>query len=153
MKLYKTLVWPVLMYGCETWKMNKSDERILDVFQNKCLRRIHNIRWQDHITTEEVLAKAEMSPVSKEVKKRRWKFIGHTLRQDRTSDARTALSWRPEGKRKRGRPKTTWRRTVEREMREGGWGSWDEVRSVAVDREKWKASVKALCATGHAEDR
>ena len=122
--------------------MNKSDERILDVFQNKCLRRIHNIRWQDHITTEEVLAKAEMSPVSKEVKKRRWKFIGHTLRQDRTS-----------GKRKRGRPKTTWRRTVEREMKEGGWGSWDEVRSVAVDRGKWKASVEALCATGHVEDR
>ena len=53
----------------------------------------------------------------------------------------------------RGRPKTTWRRTVEREMKEGGWGSWDEVRGVAVDRQKWKASVKALCATWHAEDR
>ena len=94
-----------------------------------------------------------MSPVSQEVKRRRWKFIGHILRQDRVSDTTTALNWRPEGKRKRGRPKTTWRRTVEREMKEGGWGSREEVRGVAVDRQTWKASVEALCATWHAEDR
>ena len=56
-------------------------------------------------------------------------------------------------KRKSGRPKTTWRRTVEREMKEGGWGSWDEVRGVAVDRQTWKVSVEALCSTWHAEDR
>ena len=36
-------------------------------------------------------------------------------------------------------------------MKEGGWGSWDEVRGVAEDRQKWKASVEALCATWHAE--
>ena len=76
-KLYKTLVLPVLMYGCETWKMTKSDEHVLPVFQNKCLRKIHGIRWQDHITTKELLAKAEMSPVSQEVKRRRLNLIGH----------------------------------------------------------------------------
>ena len=64
-----------------------------------------------------------------------------------------AISWAPEGKRRRGRPKTTWRRTVEREMREGGWGSWDEVRVAEAVREKWKDSVKALCATGHEENK
>ena len=99
MKLYKIVVLPVLMCGCETWKMTKSNENILDVFQNKCLRKIHIIRWQDHITTKELLAKAEMSPVSQEVKRRGWKFIGHILRQDRTSNTRMALNWRPEGKR------------------------------------------------------
>ena len=57
MKLYKTLILPVLMYGCETWKMTKSDEHVLNMFQNKCLRKIHGIRWQDHITTKELLAK------------------------------------------------------------------------------------------------
>ena len=57
MKLYKTLILPVLMYGCETWKMTKSDEHVLNVFQNKFLRKIHGIHWQDHITTRELLAK------------------------------------------------------------------------------------------------
>ena len=39
-RLYKTLVKPVLMYGSETWKMNRSDEKKIDVFQSKCLRQI-----------------------------------------------------------------------------------------------------------------
>ena len=40
---------PVLMYGCETWKMNKCDENKIDVFQSRCLRRIFKIRWQERI--------------------------------------------------------------------------------------------------------
>ena len=94
-----------------------------------------------------------MNPLSKELKSRRWKMIGHILRQDRENDCNVAISWAPEGKRRRGRPKTTWRGTVDREMREGGWGSWDEVRVAAAVREKWKDSMKALCAMGHEEDR
>ena len=71
----------------------------------------------------------------------------HWTGQGKLQIAETALNWRPEGKRKRGRPKTMWRRTVEREMKERRWGSWDEVRGVAVDRQTWKASLEALCAT------
>ena len=41
-RLYKTQVKPVLMYGCETWKMNKCDENEIDVFQSRCLRRTFN---------------------------------------------------------------------------------------------------------------
>ena len=37
-RLYKTLVKPVLMYSCETWKMNKCDEKKIDVFQSRCLK-------------------------------------------------------------------------------------------------------------------
>ena len=48
LRLYKTLVVPVLPYGCETWIMNKGDDRAVEVFYNKCLRRILQIQWQDH---------------------------------------------------------------------------------------------------------
>ena len=58
-----------------------------------------------------------------------------------------------EKKKRKTSPKTTWRRTVEKERRDGGWGSWDEVRVSAADREKLKGSVKALYATRHWEDR
>jgi len=51
------------------------------------------------------------------------------------------LTWAPEGKRKRRRPKTTWRRTVEREREEGGWKSWKEVRKDAVNRDRWKHNI------------
>ena len=47
LRLYKTLVVPVLLYECETWIMNKGDDRGVEVFYNKCLRRILQIQWQD----------------------------------------------------------------------------------------------------------
>ena len=47
------------------------------------------------------------------------------------------------GKRKVGRPKTTWRRTVEKERAMAGWKSWEEVRTLAKDRDKWKKSSYA----------
>ncbi len=53
-KLYKSLVLAVLLYGCEAWKMTKGDERKINVFQMKCLRRILKIRWQDHISNSEL---------------------------------------------------------------------------------------------------
>jgi hypothetical protein len=53
-------------------------------------------------------------------------YIGHTLRSD-NSIAREALSWNPQGKRKAGRLRHTWRRTILIEAREQGW-SWDDLR-------------------------
>ena len=133
--------------------MNKEDNKAVDVFHNRCLRRIFRIHWQDHISTAKLLERAEMRPLSDEVKLRRWKMIGHILRQDHNNDCNIAMTWAPEGKRRKGRPKTTWRRTVEKERGEGGWKSWLEVRTAAANREKWRSSVKALCATRHEVDR
>ena len=152
-RLYKTLVKPVLMYGCETWKMNKCDENKIDVFQSRCLRRIFKIRWQERITNKEVLKMAEIENLSEDVRRRRWKFIGHVMRKEPNNDCRTALTWAPEGRRKRGRPRTTWRRTAEREMEKAGWRNWSEVQMAAADRDGWRDCVEALCATWHEEDR
>ena len=152
-RLYKTLVKPVLMYGCETWKMNKCDENKIDVFQSRCLRWIFKIRWQERITNKEVLKMAEIENLSEDVRRRRWKFIGHIMRKEPNNDCRTALTWAPEGRRKRGRPRTTWRRTAEREMEKAGWRNWSEVQMAAADRDGWRDCVEALCATWHEEDR
>ena len=126
---------------------------MLDVFQQKCLRRILKISWEDDVTNEEVLRRAGVHQLSSEVKRRRRKMIGHVLRQERGNDCSIALTWIPKGRRKQGRPKTTWRRSVEKERGEAGWRNWDEVWSEAADREKWKCTVKALCATRHEENR
>ena len=63
-----------------------------------------------------------------------------------TGLTRIALRWTPDGQRKRGRPKETWRRTVEREMKEKGW-TWGRLERVSADRHRWRALVEALCAT------
>ena len=51
--------------------MNKGDDKAIDVFHNKCLLKILRIKWQDHVSTKELLERASMKPLSKEVKYRR----------------------------------------------------------------------------------
>ena len=73
LRLYKTLVVLVLLYRCETWKMNKGDNKALYMFLYKCLRNILNIQWQDHISTEELLRRTNMNPLRRKKKKRKTK--------------------------------------------------------------------------------
>ena len=60
--------------------MNKTDEDKLDVFQNRCLRRILRICWQDRITNKEVIEMADMENIG-DVRRKRWKFIGPIKRK------------------------------------------------------------------------
>ena len=107
-----------------------------------------------NVSTEERLHRPDMKPMSKEVKQRRWRMIEHILRQDQNNNCNIAITWAPEGKRRRGRPKATWKRTtVEKERAEAGWQWWEEGKTVAVNRDKWRDSVRALCAMRHEEDR
>ena len=62
-----------------------------------------------------------------------------------TTKTRIAMRWTPEGKRTRGRPKTTWRRTVEKGQRGLNY-SWSTIEKLAKDRQHWKDLVAALCA-------
>ena len=134
-RILKSNVIPVLIYGCESWRMTRADEHKLDVFLHRWLRRILKINWTQHVTNDEVRRRAGVKELlSETVRRRRWTFIGHTLRRDRRNLARNALTWTPEGKRKRGRPKETYRRTVEKKQL--GFHSWDAAASVAGDR--WK---------------
>ena len=60
---------------------------------------------------------------------------------ERNNHCRTALTWQPEGKRRRARPRTTWRRTVEHERKEMGIASWEMARNMAMDRTGWRKRI------------
>ena len=75
--------------------------------------------------------------ISDEVRRRRWNWIGHVLRKETTDDCAVALGWTPEGRRRPGRPKTTWRRMVENERKAAGWNSWSVAQHTASNRTKW----------------
>jgi hypothetical protein len=59
---------------------------------------------------------------------------------------KTSLDCSPQGYRRRGRPKSTWRKTIEDEIR-GTGKSWNEVKGIAGDRNAWKLFMDALCST------
>jgi hypothetical protein len=85
------------------------------------------------------------TPVEPQIKKRKWEWIGHTIRKDENAVERIALDWNPQGTRKRGRPKKTWRRSIIEEARREG-KTWIEVKRLAADKslEKLRGSPLLL---------
>jgi len=79
-------------------------------------------------------------------KKKKWNWIGHTLRKETGAIEKTALDWNPQGYRRRGRPKRTWRTTIEDKIKSTR-KSWNEVKGMAGDRNAWKLFMDALCST------
>ena len=118
--------------------MTQTDEKKLDAFLHKSLRRILKIYWPMHVTNEEIRRRTGMETISRQVARGRWAWLGHILRMDNNSHPRTALTWVPEGKRKRGRPRETWRRTVERELKARDLRTWAEAASASADRTAWR---------------
>jgi len=82
---------------------------------------------------------------------KRWRWLGHVLRKPSEDMTKVALRWTSEGKRQRGRPKTTWRRTIENEIKERGY-TWGTIERKANNREEWRKLVLALCAMKHSKD-
>jgi hypothetical protein len=82
--------------------------------------------------------------MSTQNKRRKWNWIGHTLRKGNGAIEREALDWNPQGKRRRGRPRHTWRRSVHNEVLEKG-KRWNEVKRMAGNRIRWRCLVDAQC--------
>ena len=107
LKIFKSNVLGVLLYGAESWKVSQSVCHKIDVFQTRCLRRILKIFWPRTISNEELYRRTNTAPLSVEIKRRRWRWIGHINRMALNAIPRVAMRWTPAGKRKRGRPKLT----------------------------------------------
>ena len=117
----------------------------IQTFVNKCLRWIVGIRWIDIVTNVELWRGSQQEPVSDIIRRRKWRWIGHILRRPVTDITRHALSWNPAGKRKRGRPRNTWQRSVEDEAKKVG-KSWPQIRKIAKNRVRWRIFVDGLCS-------
>ena len=142
-RIFNSNVKSILLYGSETWKLTNQLKNRLQSFINNCLRRILRIFWPNTITNEELWERTKQQLVVLEMKKRKWRWLGHTLRKPRTNITRQSLRWNPQGQRKRGRPRSTWRRDLEKEIRELGH-SWAEVENIPQDGDKWRALLSGL---------
>jgi hypothetical protein len=85
----------ILLYGCETWTITQTISHKLQSFVTTCLRTIINSRWPEVISDHDLREKNNQKPISTEIQKRKWKWIGHTLRKPHSDISRAAMEWNP----------------------------------------------------------
>ena len=142
MKIFNACVKTVLLYGCETWLVTRGIQRKLQTSVSRCLRFILRIWWPKIISNKDLWKLTRQEDLNVEIRKRKFSWIGHTLRKEDGEIPNAALLWNPQGNRKRGRPRNSWRRSVIEEVGR----SWNELRFLATDRQKWKGPRANLCS-------
>jgi hypothetical protein len=139
-KIYKTIILPVVLYGCETWSLTLSEEYRLTVFENRVLRRIYGPK-RDEVTGEwrklynEELHNLYSSDIIRQVKSKRMRWTGHVARMEEERKVYKVLVGNPERKRPLGRPRRSWEDGIRMDLREIGLWCVDWIR-LAQDRDR-----------------
>ncbi len=114
LRLYNAYILPIMLYGSESWTVNKADVLRIDALDQWCLRRILDIRWYDFVRNDVVRRMTLQPPLSSIVKSRRLSLFGHLARMNEMADANRVLFEQPpeNWRRPPGRPCSTWIRNI-----------------------------------------
>lgn len=143
LQFFNTNVKSALLCGSETWILTKLLIQKLHTLINKCLRKILNILWPEVISNEELWERTHQSCMEESIKRRKWKWIGHTLRKPENNITRSAVEWNPLGFRRRVHPMRSWRQSVQDELTKKNI-TWLEAKRTAKNRVRWRSMVDAL---------
>jgi hypothetical protein len=125
--MYRTIILPVVLYGCETWSLTLREEHRLQVFEKRVLRGIFGPK-RDEVTGQwRKLHSVELhnlysSPdVIRQIKSRRMRWAGRVACMGEGRNVYRVLVGRPEGNRPLGRPRSRWKNGIKMDLREIGW--------------------------------
>jgi hypothetical protein len=148
-KIHKTIILPVVLYGCETLSLTLREEYTLRVFENGVLRRIFGPK-RDEVTggwrklhNEELHGLYSSPGIVRVIKARRMRWAGHVARMGEVRGAYNSLVGRPEGRRPLGRPRRRWEDNIKMDLREIGFGDVDWIHWVQ-DTDRWRALVNTV---------
>ena len=83
LRMFDTNVKSVILYACETWRVTNTLTHKVQTFITRCLRAILHIKWQDKITNEEIWRRTGQAQAEAQIKRRKWDWLDHTLRNQR----------------------------------------------------------------------
>jgi hypothetical protein len=105
-QVYKSVTLKTLLYGCESWVLYRKHINQLEVFQQRFLRNLLKIKWQDHIRNSDVLQRAKCKSIEELITMAQLRWVGHLLRmQDNRLPKCVLYSELEHGARSKGGPK------------------------------------------------